>query len=69
MNDTKTSHNPILFDREENSIQSMYDKVMHGFEGVGGVFSSDPLIDGYFQMLYAPGYEEIGVGEIVAKCK
>lgn len=49
------------------SIQSMYDKVMQGFveDGVEIVFNNNEL--NCESALYAPGYEQIGVSDVVAK--
>lgn len=69
MNNTQKSDNLQLFDVEGKNIILMYNKVMQGFEEVSDVISSDPMVDGYYQMLYAPGYDVIGVGDIVAQCK
>lgn len=68
MNNTKKSDSLQLVN-VENDITLMYNKVMQGFEGISDVMSSDQMIDGYYQMLYAPGYDVIGVGGIVAQCK
>lgn len=53
---------------ENRDIQSLYDKMMDGYS-IEGVFPpSISSEDGYYHKLYAPGYEENGVAEVVAKC-
>jgi len=69
MRDTNTSENLKSVNSDEKKIQILYDDIMQSFEGTSVALTSDLMVDGYYQMLYAPGYEEIGVGEIVAQCK
>lgn len=65
----KKSEEAILLNGDAKSIQSLYDKVMEGFDGNSITMTSEPMEDGFYHTLYAPGYDEIGVGEIVARCK
>lgn len=69
MNTTKSSEKNKMFEKENDSIQTLYCSMMKGFEGVGVAMASEQMVDGYYQMLNAPGYEVMGVGEIVAQCK
>lgn len=55
--------------KDNNSISSLYDKMMQGFDGHVISVSSELNKDGNYPMLYAPGYEDMGVGDIVAQCK
>lgn len=67
MNDTSFSE--TLKTMYENSdIQSLYDKMMEGYSKEGFFPLSTGSEDGYYHKLYAPGYEENGVAEVVAKC-
>ena len=54
--------------RENSDIQSLYNKIMEGYSGENTDYSSAREVDGYYHKLYAPGYEENGVAEVVAKC-
>ncbi len=65
----KVSEESILLNGDEKSIKSLYDKVMDGFDAHSMVITSETMEDGFYHTLYAPGYDEIGVGEIVAQCK
>ena len=42
---------------------------MQEFDGEGFISTSELNEDGNYHMLYAPGYENMGVGDIVAQCK
>lgn len=59
----------ILLNGDAKRIQSLYDKVMEGFDRNSMTMTSEPMVDGTYHTLYAPGYDEFGVGEIVARCK
>lgn len=65
----KVGEESILLNGDAKSIQSLYDKVMEGFDGNSIVMTSEPMEDGFYHTLYAPGYDEIGVGDIVAQSK
>lgn len=65
----KVGEESILLNGDIKSIQSLYDKVMEGFDGNSMAMTSELMEDGFYHTLYAPGYDEIGVGEIVAKSK
>lgn len=54
---------------EKNIIKSLYDKVMQDFNGIDIAVNSNLMENGYYQELYAPGYDVIGIGDIVAQCK
>ena len=54
---------------DKNDIHTLYDKMMQGFDGKVFDATSELNEDGNYHMLYAPGYKEMGVGEIVAQCK
>ena len=41
---------------------------MEGYSGESTDYLSVGEVDGYYHKLYAPGYEENGVAEVVAKC-
>lgn len=69
MTNTKSSDNFKMFEEENENIQTLYCNIMQGFEGIGVAMASEQMVDGYYQMLNAPGYEVMGVGEIVAQCK
>lgn len=69
MTNTKSSDNFKMFEEENENIQTLYCNMMQGFEGIGVAMASEQMVDGYYQMLNAPGYEVMGVGEIVAQCK
>ena len=65
----KESEESILLNGDAKSIHSLYDKVMEGFDRNSLTMVSEPMVDGAYHTLYAPGYDEIGVGAIVARCK
>lgn len=69
MSDINTSGGLNQLTEDRNDIHSLYDKMMQGFEGTGIVMTSELNEDGNYHMLYAPGYEDMGVGDIVAECK
>lgn len=69
MTDDGKSVKADLINKETDSIQSLYDKVMSGFSGNKVDFNSGQIDNGYYHSLYAPGYETIGVSDIVAQCK
>ena len=54
---------------DKNDIHSLYDKIMQGFNGKAFDTTSEVNEDGNYHVLYAPGYEEMGVAEVVAQCK
>ena len=54
--------------RENSDIQSLYNKIMERYSEDNSDYSSAREVDGYYHKLYAPGYEENGVAEVVAKC-
>lgn len=68
MTNTESSEKLKLFEEENDNIQTLYCNMMQGFEGIGVAMASEQMVDGYYQMLNAPGYEVMGVGEIVAQC-
>lgn len=53
---------------EKNDIPSLYDTIMNGYPKESTDFPLVGAEDGYYQKLYAPGYEENGVAEVVATC-
>lgn len=55
--------------KEEENIQTLYNKVMQGFAGGVVDMAYDMSEEGYYHILNAPGYDEIGISEIVAQCK
>jgi hypothetical protein len=59
----------ILLNGDAKSIKALYDRVMEGFDAHSMVMASEPMEDEFYHTLYAPGYDENGVGEIVAQCK
>ena len=65
----KAGEESMLLDGDVKSIESLYNKVMEGFDAHSVVMTSESVEDGFYHTLYAPGYDEIGVGEIVAQCK
>lgn len=65
----KVGEKTMLVNGDAKSIKSLYDKVMEGFDAHSMAEISEPMVDGVYHTLYAPGYDEIGVGEIVAQCK
>ena len=65
----KEGKESILLNGDAKSIQSLYDKVMEGFDRNSMTMTSELMVDGSYHTLYAPGYDEFGVGEIVARCK
>lgn len=69
MNNRNLSEESILLNGDAKSIQSLFNKVMEGFDVYNMVMNSEPMEDGFYHTLYAPGYDENGVGEIVAQCK
>lgn len=54
---------------KENSIDTLYNKVMQGYSGGVMDIATDVMKDGNYRVLYAPGYEEIGIADVVAQCK
>ena len=65
----KEDEGSIFLNGDVNSIKSLYDKVMEGYDAHGIVITSEPMEEGFYHTLYAPGYDENGVGEIVAQSK
>lgn len=65
----KIGEDSILLNGDANNIKSLYDKMMVGFDAHSMVMTSEPMKDGFYHTLYAPGYDEIGIGEIVAQSK
>lgn len=59
----------IQVKEDKNDIHTLYDKMMQDFDGKGFISTSELNQDGNYHMLYAPGYEDMGVGDIVAQCK
>ena len=57
------------FSQDIYSIQSLYRKVMRGFDEGCLIMTAESEQNGYYHNLCAPGYEENGIGEIVAQCK
>ena len=54
---------------DDNSLKSLYERMMQGFDGRGIAMSFELNEDGYYPILYAPGYKDMGVGDIVAQSK
>ena len=69
MSDIKTSGELSQLSDVRNDIHSLYEKMMQGFDGTCISMTSGLNEDGNYHMLYAPGYEDMGVGDIVAQCK
>ena len=69
MSDIKTSGELSQLSDVRNDIYSLYEKMMQGFDGTCISMASGLNEDGNYHMLYAPGYEDMGVGDIVAQCK
>lgn len=55
--------------REDNDIQILYNRVMNGYSDSFPNISSAFIDDSNSNLLYAPGYEEMGIGDVVAQCK
>ena len=68
MSNNKASEDIKAF-KEEDNIQILYNKVMKGFASGGVDMAYDISEEGYYHILNAPGYDEIGISEIVAQCK
>ncbi len=56
----KEGEESILLNGDAKNIQTLYDKVMEVFDGNCITMTSEPIEDGFYQTLYAPGYDEIG---------
>lgn len=50
-------------------MESMYKNVMQDFDPNHFSKSSDTLEDGLYYVLYAQGYDNMGIGDIVAELK
>lgn len=69
MSGINTSGKLSQLTEDRNDIHSLYDKMMQEFDGEGFISTSELNADGNYHMLYAPGYKDMGVGDIVAQCK
>ena len=69
MSDIKVFGEAKQMFEDNSSIQSLYDKMMQGFNGKSIVLTPELNEDGICHTLYAPGYEDMGIGEIVAQYK
>lgn len=58
-----------LLNIDENCIHSIYKKMMQDFDDNDVSMISKTMEDGFYHSLYAPGYEDMGVGDIVAQNK
>ena len=70
MNNRNASEDIKLLNGGEINIQSLFNKMMQGFDRNG--IAMTPKLndeDGKYNMLYAPGYEDMGIGDVVAQCK
>ena len=60
---------PTQVKEDKNDIHSLYGTMMQGFDSKAFATTSELNEDCNFHMLYAPGYEDMGVADIVAQCK
>ena len=57
----------LILNEKEASIHTLYNKFMQGFDASQFPSTSDMNEEGDYNILYAPGYEEFGLGDIVAQ--
>lgn len=55
--------------KTKEEMESMYKNVMQDFDPNHFSKSSDTLEDGLYYVLYAQGYDNMGIGDIVAELK
>ena len=57
---------PTRVKENKNNIYSLYDKMMLVFDSKGFATTSELNEDGNYHILYAPGYGDMGIGDIAA---
>ena len=68
MNNIKVPNSKLVI-KDNESIHSLYDKMMKGFDSKDYAITSELDGKSNYHVLYAPGNNYMGVGDIVAKCK
>lgn len=65
----KIDEESILLSGDVKYIKSLYNRIMEGYDMQSMEMPSESIEEGFYHTLYAPGYDENGIGEIVAQCK